>query len=138
LWNGVAGTAMPAWRDLPLADLAALTAAVQALGVPEEANAADAAVIEAGARVYAANCVPCHGERGDGQGFAAHALAIAPTDFRRQQPGLAFAVHAIRDGVAGTPMAPWTSRLDDVEIVSVAHYVRSLFRGDAGVAGGGR
>jgi cytochrome c oxidase cbb3-type subunit 3 len=129
---------MPAWRDLRLADLAAIIETVQALAAPGGEPAAEPAAIDAGARVYAANCVPCHGERGDGRGFAAPALAIAPTDFTRQQPGLAAAVRAIRGGIAGTPMAPWTSRLDEVQMIAVAHYVRSLYGNDGRQTGGGK
>jgi cbb3-type cytochrome oxidase cytochrome c subunit/cytochrome c5 len=138
LWNGVAGTSMPAWRDLPPSDLAALMETVQAFGAAASEPGAEPAMIDAGARVYAANCVPCHGDRGDGQGFAARALGIAPTNFLRQQPGLAIAVRAIRSGVEGTPMAPWTSRLDEVQMIAVAHYVRSLYRNDARQTGGSR
>ena len=138
LWNGVAGTAMPAWRDLPPADLAALVETVQGLAAPDGAAGVETAAIDAGARVYAANCAPCHGERGDGRGFAARALAIAPTDFTRKQPALALAVRAIRGGLDGTPMAPWTSRLDEVQIISVAHYVRSLYGSDGRRPGGGQ
>jgi cytochrome c oxidase cbb3-type subunit 2 len=128
LWHGVAGTAMPAWRDMPAADLAAVAGTVQRLHVAApEANAMPA-LMDTGARVYAANCVPCHGARGDGHGFASTALTIAPTDFTRQQPDLAAAVRALRSGIAGTTMAPWTSRLDEAGIIAVAHYVRSMYQ----------
>lgn len=127
LWNGVAGTAMPAWRDRSIEELAALARAVQALSAPRAQAELPAHLLPLGQQVYAANCVQCHGERGDGRGTAAGALPMAPADFVRQQPTLALALRAVREGVHGTPMAPWTSRLSDAEVVAVAHYVRSLF-----------
>jgi cytochrome c oxidase cbb3-type subunit II len=160
LWNGVAGTAMPAWRDHPLDDLAALVAAVRALSVagglpPSHEASADrrslgvggqasgtvpgqapgpepalpATLIELGRRTYQDNCVQCHGDRGDGMGSAAAALAIAPSDLTRQRPTLARTIATLRDGIPGTPMAPWTTRLPDAELIAVAQYVRTLYTG---------
>jgi mono/diheme cytochrome c family protein len=53
---------------------------------------------------------------------------MAPTDFTRQRPSLAESLRVLRNGVGGTPMAPWTTRLSDAELVAVAHYVRGLYR----------
>ena len=137
LWNGVAGTAMPAWRDQPLDRLAHLITAVQSLGDDGAAKraagdeAAPGGALEMGARVYAANCSQCHGERGGGDGFSAASLTVAPANFQRQQPSLDYALRVIGSGVEGTPMAPWTSRLGDQELLAVAHYVRSLYTGGA-------
>lgn len=135
LWNGVWGTAMPAWRDWPLEDLAALAAVVKGLGSTSGNDPVDPPgvddVDDLGAQVYAANCVQCHGERGDGDGSAAAELPMAPTNFRRQRPSLAVGLGALRNGVEGTPMAPWTSRLGDAEMLAVTHYVRSLYDGAA-------
>ena len=132
LWNGVAGTAMPAWRDFPASDLAAIVETVRGLRDAGAEPGVTQALAEVGARTYASHCVPCHGDRGDGRGFASAALAVAPTDFTRQQPGLATALRALRNGVDGTPMAPWTSRLGEADLIAVAHFVRSLYQGDAG------
>jgi cytochrome c oxidase cbb3-type subunit II len=131
LWNGTAGTSMQAWRDQPPADLAALADAVLGFdaGAPDATVAPDELAL--GARVYAANCVQCHGTDGDGRGIAAAELRIAPTDFRAQRPSLALAVRALAMGVEGTQMAPWNDRLSGDEQRAVAHYVRSLFEGDA-------
>jgi len=132
LWNGVAGTAMPAWRDHPPAELAALVRAVQSLARPQTGAAPAPELLQAGESVFRAHCVQCHGERGDGLGFAEGAVAMAPASFIGQRPSLAEAVRAIRNGVPGSPMAPWTPRLTDADILSVSHYVRTLYRG-AGV-----
>ena len=140
LWNGVAGTAMPAWRDHPLDDLAALVAAVRVLGASQVAGGGQVSgtepalpetLLELGRRVYRDNCVQCHGERGDGTGSAAASLAIAPSDLTRQRPTLARTVATLRDGIPGTPMAPWTTRLADAELIAVAQYVRTLYTGPA-------
>ncbi|MGE0040336.1 MAG: cbb3-type cytochrome c oxidase subunit II [Vicinamibacterales bacterium] len=136
LWNGVAGTAMPGWRDLPPADLAALAAAVRALHRPAAETALPEGLETLGARVYVENCVQCHGETGDGDGFGAAKLTVPPADLRGQRPSLAESLRVLREGIDGTQMAPWTSRLSEAEIVAVAHYVRRFFQ-DA-EAGGGR
>ncbi|MGE0816701.1 MAG: cbb3-type cytochrome c oxidase subunit II [Vicinamibacterales bacterium] len=130
LWNGVAGTAMPAWRDHPPADLAALVEAVRALGAGRPEPALPEALQELGQRVYRANCQQCHGEAGDGRGTAAPELTMAPANFTTQRPSLNEALRVLRGGIAGTPMAPWTSRLADAEIVAVAQYVRTFYAGD--------
>ena len=129
LWNGVAGTAMPAWRDRSQEDLAALVGAVGRLSTVTPLPELPASLDELGARIYTANCVQCHGENGDGRGFGAAELAMAPTDFTRQRPSLPESLRVLRNGVDGTPMAPWTSRLSEAELVSVAHFVRSFYRG---------
>ena len=139
LWNGIAGTSMSAWRDHSLADLAAMAGAVQALSVVAPVAPPPADRPAPGAMVYEANCIQCHGVNGDGRGSAAAELAVAPTDFRRQQPSLAASLRALRDGVAGTRMAAWTDRLNTDEILAVAHYVRGFYQeASPGVATGRR
>lgn len=129
LWNGVHGTSMPAWRDRPAEDRAALAQAVRALSAPQQERALPPHMAEIGARVYAANCAQCHGARGEGDGIAAAALAITPASFRRQRPSVAHALDVLRNGIDGTPMAPWTTRLSNAELVAVAGYVRDFYAG---------
>ena len=135
LWNGVTGTAMPAWREHSRDDLAALVAAVRALstGAPEPALPGE--LLQLGRRAYQDNCVQCHGERGDGSGPAAASLAMAPTDLTRQRATLARTIETLRVGIPGTPMVPWTSRLSNAELIAVAQYVRTFYDGpEAGAA----
>lgn len=127
LWNGVAGTSMPAWRDHSPGDLSALAAVVKRFGARRQDPALPGIIGEIGARVYASSCVQCHGNHGDGRGPAAAELAIAPTNFLRQRPSLDRSLRALRNGVEGTPMAPWTPRLGADEILAVAHHVRGFF-----------
>lgn len=129
LWNGVAGTAMQGWRDYPAADLAAIGRVVQRFHAGPDAPVPDT-LMALGERVYAANCVHCHGPDGRGDGSAADELTIAPTNFHRQRPTLSQSLRALRNGVRGTRMASWTGRLSEPEIVAVASYVRRFF--DAG------
>ena len=127
LWHGITGTAMPAWRDLPAGQLAALAATVRSFMVAEPVMAVTVEQLATGESVYNANCVQCHGEEGDGRGFAAPELAIAPTDFTRVRPHVGQSVAALVNGVEGTPMAPWTDRLVEEEILAVTHYLRAFF-----------
>ena len=135
LWNGVAGTAMQAWRDHPVEDLAALAGVVRGFSSTATDTALTPTLIELGERVYAENCVQCHGVDAGGAGTAADEIRVAPTDFRRQRPSLTESLRALRTGIDGTPMAPWTDRLSEAELLSVAQYVRSFFETDT--PGGG-
>jgi len=130
LFNGARGTAMPAWRDLPAADRAALAAVVRRFSALTPAPPVAAAELVLGQAVYAEHCSSCHGDRGAGDGFAAAELPVAPTDFRGRQASAAEVQRILREGVAGTSMAPWTDRLDPGERAAVAAYVRSLFGSD--------
>jgi high-affinity iron transporter len=82
-----------------------------------------------GEKVYAARCAQCHGEKGDGNGSAAAQFPIAPTNFQEQRPSLAASLRAVRNGIEGTPMAPWTNELSEPELSAVAYFVRGFWRG---------
>jgi cytochrome c oxidase cbb3-type subunit 2 len=129
LWNGVAGTSMPAWRDISQQDLATIAAQVQSYRQAEESVPTSAQQLALGETVWNANCVQCHGTAGDGKGFAAAELQVQPTDFTGQQPALGESVRVLTTGVAGTQMGPWTDRLSDAEILAVSHYLRRFFGG---------
>jgi cbb3-type cytochrome c oxidase subunit II len=128
LWNGVAGTAMPAWRDLPLPDLSAIARVVLEFHSTKREPAPTPDVTGLGSRVYADHCAQCHGENGAGDGSAAEQFPIAPSNFRTQRPSLDASLGALRNGVDGTPMAPWTSLLSEDELSAVVSYVRGFFR----------
>ena len=76
-------------------------------------------------------CSLCHGDDGDGNGFAADELPVMPSDFRGERPTLEESIRVLRNGVEGTSMAPWTDRLNEDEITAVSHYVRQFFAGPA-------
>jgi cbb3-type cytochrome oxidase cytochrome c subunit len=130
LWNGDAGTAMPAWRDLPIEDLSAVAQVVREFHVAQAEPSLPQEVLDLGSRVYAAHCAQCHGENGAGDGSAADQFPIAPTNFQTVRPTLAASLRAVRNGVEGTPMAPWSGELSEAELSAAAYYVRGLFRGD--------
>lgn len=129
LWNGVTGTAMQAWRDHSTADLAALARVVRGFHTPQ-ATTLPENLVGLGQRVYAANCVQCHGVEGRGDGTAAAELPMAPTNFRVQRPSLGLSLRVMRNGVEGTRMASWTGRLSEAELLAVASYVRGFFEPD--------
>ena len=81
-----------------------------------------------GAQVYKAHCAQCHGESGAGDGSAVSEFDIVPTNFRAVRPSLAESLRALRNGVEGTPMAPWTGKLSEAELSAVAYYVRGFFQ----------
>ena len=128
LWNGVAGTSMPAWRDMSSERIASIAKYVQSLSAKNDTSF-DATLAAAGQAVYAKNCSQCHGDTGAGDGFSAMQLPVPPANFQAQQPSLDYALSAIAGGVEGTPMAPWTARLNEHDMLAVAHYIRSLYKG---------
>ena len=129
LWNGVAGTSMPAWRDQRPEALAALAEVVAGFSADAEVTAAPAA-LQAGAALYARHCAQCHGVDGRGNGFAATSFGVAPVDFTLQRPSRSLALGVLENGVSGTPMAPWSDRLAADEREAVVDYLRSLFAAD--------
>jgi cbb3-type cytochrome oxidase cytochrome c subunit/cytochrome c553 len=131
LWNGRYGTAMNAWREMSTEQMGNLAAFVRTLppAVPEPTI--PAATIALGARVYKEHCVQCHEESGAGDGSASREFPIGPPDFRGQRPSIAAALKAVREGVPGTPMAPWATKLPEAEVSAAAYYVRTFFTGGA-------
>jgi cbb3-type cytochrome c oxidase subunit III len=131
LWNGVAGTAMPAWRDLSVRDLAAVAEVVRSFHVGRGEPNLPAQVLELGARVYTDRCAQCHGEKGAGDGWAVREISVVPTNFVAERPSLAESLRALRNGIEGTPMAPWTGKLSEAELSAVAYYVRGFYQPEA-------
>jgi cbb3-type cytochrome c oxidase subunit II len=130
LWNGVAGTAMPAWRDLPVRDLAEVAGVIRTFHAERGEPNLPAQVLELGARVYTARCAQCHGEKGAGDGWAVRELRVVPTNFVAERPSLAESLRALRNGIEGTPMAPWTGQLSEADLSAVAYYVRGFYQPD--------
>jgi cbb3-type cytochrome c oxidase subunit I/cbb3-type cytochrome c oxidase subunit II len=128
LWNGVPGSSMPRWHDLPANDLRALAAYVQSVGeqpaTEEPLAAADA---DRAHGLYVKNCQACHGTDGNGNVTAASAVVPAPTTFRRVRPTASYAIETITNGIPGTAMTPWKEKLPEEDRKLLAHYVRTLF-----------
>lgn len=131
LWNGVAGSAMPAWRDLSATDLASLTIYVQTLHTTSvDVAQAPAPVLARGAVVYAGNCLSCHGAEGKGNGPVGMALLPRPANFTAIQPDTARVMQVLNEGIPGTSMPPWPG-LAPADKQAVAAFVRTLFKSKA-------
>ena len=128
LWNGVAGSAMPAWRDFSTTDLASLTAYVQSLyDTSVDVAQTPASILARGAVVYVSNCLICHGAQGKGDGPVGMALLPRPANFTAMQPDTARVIQVLNEGVPGTSMPPWPGlALSDKQAVSA--FVRTLFK----------
>jgi high-affinity iron transporter len=91
---------------------------------------ADAASIEAGKQVYEKNCANCHGKTGVGDGMMGAELNPKPANLvdadwkHGSTDGEIFTV--IKDGVKGTGMKSFNSKLTTRQMWDVVNYVRSL------------
>lgn len=103
--------------------------------VPEEADAmlnpiqADDESLAAGAALYAANCVVCHGETGQGDGPTAKELEKKPADLHADHvqdnsDGALF--HIISHGRPDTPMPAWEDVLSEEERWHVVNFLRTF------------
>jgi mono/diheme cytochrome c family protein len=93
--------------------------------------AADTASIEAGKKVYAAQCADCHGETGKGDGpMAAYTGDPVPSNLidaewkHGASEGEIYS--AIHDGIDGTAMKDFRNDLKPNDIWNVVNYVKSL------------
>jgi mono/diheme cytochrome c family protein len=131
LWNGVTGSAMPAWRDRPPEDLRGVLTYVRYLSKTQDPTTslavADSSRFDAARELFAQNCTSCHGDHGGGDGPAAAALARAPTNFHIQQPSVEYARGVLSEGVAGSSMPPWKHQLTEPQRQQLVDYARSLF-----------
>jgi cytochrome c oxidase cbb3-type subunit I/II len=128
LWNGVTGSAMPPWRQLSTEDLRALVAYIDSLHHSNVASPTQqAANLDEGKSLFAANCASCHGDTGAGNGPAAGALAPSPTNFHLKKPTEERAWEVLENGVPGTAMPPWQSQLSADQRHALVEFVRSFY-----------
>lgn len=91
---------------------------------------------ESGKRVYEKYCSQCHGDKGDGEGYATPHVLPKPRDFTkgkfkvRSTPTGALPTHQdivsiIRRGMPYTSMPAWPN-LTDQEVTDVAYYIKSF------------
>jgi len=139
--------AVGVWAVVLIALLSALPIRLSAQGTE----------VERGKAVYEKWCAQCHGEKGDGEGPAAHAMLPRPRDFTRalyqvrttasgELPTDADILNAINEGLAGTTMPGWKTRLSAQDRQALVAYIKtfsSFFEGaspqalDFGKAPGG-
>jgi cytochrome c oxidase cbb3-type subunit I/II len=132
MWEGVPGSSMSGWHELPANDLRALAAYVRSrederLPLRAERPLADGERAEA-EKLYAKNCSTCHGQQGRGDGTGAGALYPRPTDFWQECPSADYAEDVLARGVPGTAMPPWREKLDEAQRHLLTRYVRSLYQ----------
>jgi mono/diheme cytochrome c family protein len=83
-----------------------------------------------GEKVYKANCVVCHGDKGDGKGAAAAALTPKPRNFTdaNEMKGVDDArIHkSLMEGRPGTAMVSFAKTLSADDIENVIAYIKTL------------
>jgi mono/diheme cytochrome c family protein len=100
---------------------------VQSLQAPITMVSMSPQDLDAASKLFAANCVSCHGEHGDGDGPAAGALKPSPVNFHVRQPTADRAWSAIERGIPGSSMPAWKNRLSNDERRLLVKYVQSMY-----------
>jgi putative heme-binding domain-containing protein len=101
-------------------------------GPPTAAGPANPAIgnreaIAEGEKLYNETCTPCHGKDGIGGELGPPVAAQNRRYLRRTDPEI---FDAIRNGIAGTQMPPYTGQFSDADIWKITAYIRGL-RGTA-------
>jgi len=93
-----------------------------------KANLLDASAATAGAEVFKANCVMCHGEQGKGDGVASGSLDPKPANLAdvSQQVDDDYLFWRISEGKPGTSMVAWKGILKEEQIWQVVTFIRTL------------
>lgn len=128
-WNVDVGLLRDGQAPLQAAFRVAVAAPGEASG-PLNPLVVDAPALQAGRQLYAANCVPCHGVSGRGDGPNAAGLNPRPADFSQHMiPGKHTDGQVflwIRDGFPGTAMPAWKDRLGEQQIWQLVIYLRTF------------
>lgn len=105
-------------------------AALAFAALPALAATAAPSLHEEGRAVYNFRCYYCHGYSGDARTLAATMLASRPRAFQELAPEAmppARIEHAVRHGIEGTAMKPFTGTLREREIRAVTAFVHEEF-----------
>ena len=134
LWNGVRGSSMPSWSDLPSGELRGLVAYLKTIAPTEQQADLTAQERATGKALFVKQCAVCHGQTGAGDGPTAAILAPAPTNFHKVRPTVEYAGAALSNGVRGTAMPRWGPKLTPDEALAVGP-LRAvvLWHGNSGV-----
>ena len=90
---------------------------------------ADPVAVEQGRAYYVQICLPCHGERGDGQGEWAYRVTPRPANLlapRTQARSDAELFDIVSEPRPGTPMIGWKTQLSESQRRQLVAYVRHL------------
>ena len=80
-----------------------------------------------GQALFLEHCALCHGANADGHGVRASGFEKPPADLHRAEyRDAARVLHAVRDGVQGSPMAGWKQSLGELELRELSAYVVHL------------
>jgi hypothetical protein len=102
LWDGVYGTAMPAWRELTKDDLTDLTANVYSLESKQVAVSLPDVAFAAAKKTYDARCLSCHRENGRGDGLLLIVnCPTPPTDHQIARSRRQGTKHAFAESISG-------------------------------------
>ena len=81
--------------------------------------------------LYDDYCSVCHGDKGDGNSHARQGLQPPPRDFTSPASAIELTrpriVHAISEGIPGTAMSAWKSRLNETQIEALADLITNRF-----------
>lgn len=93
--------------------------------IPAYAQAIDAELL------YHDYCSVCHGDNGDGASHAKQGMIPPPRDFTSPTSAVELTreriERAIRDGVPGSAMSAWKSRLDNAQIAALADLIQTRY-----------
>ena len=133
LEQGVPGSSMPSWNDLPSSQFAAVLAYVHEVGHASDLKATeqiapDPVLMEAGKRIFDTHCVRCHGENLAGNGPEANRYLPRPANFHQIMPSFTASARIMREGVPGSAMPAWPL-LTSNEVQAVTFYMRSFYEG---------
>jgi mono/diheme cytochrome c family protein len=129
-------TARLTWRGTAIAGVAVWCATAVASVRAQSPDLGTDAQRAAGKQLYAANCAQCHGDKGDGEGYATPHLNPRPRNFTaakfkvRTTPNGALPTHQdlvdiIKRGMPYTSMPAWPN-LTDEQISDLAYYVKTF------------
>lgn len=133
LWQGRKGSSMPAWNELTLGELRALDGYVQTLAsrtatAPPAEISPDELIQAQG--LYSQNCQNCHGVVGN-RSTAPSPLAPAATRFAEVRPAEDYAETVLAEGIIGSAMSSWKTKLTEAQRKLLARYIRTLYREDS-------
>jgi mono/diheme cytochrome c family protein len=100
-----------------------------------EGEKPDPALAAKGQKLFKADCVICHGPRGDGKGSSAILLNPKPRNFLKDKFKFGESLEQIQktigDGVPNSAMPSWKESLGEPDLQALAAYIKSLRLGVA-------